>query len=237
LYPEEKNMKSAQRVLIPVLVLLLAASCSGPAAEDLGDRGDPASPSRATQEAMISKESNPMSEKTPLDTEVATFGAGCFWCVEAVFERLEGVVGVASAYMGGAVEDPTYDQVCAGATGHAEVVQVTYDPARIRYEDLLDMFCTLHDPTTLNRQGGDVGTQYRSVIFHHSQSQRKAAEASRKALEASKVFQDPIVTEIVKAATFYKAEAYHQDYFRGNRNRPYCHYVILPKLNKLGLEK
>ena len=178
-----------------------------------------------------------MSGKTSPGAEVATFGAGCFWCVEAVLERLDGVVGVASGYMGGTEENPTYDQVCTGATGHAEVVQITYDPARIRYEVLLDMFWKLHDPTTLNRQEGDMGTQYRSVIFHHTEAQRKTAMASRKALEASKVFQDPIVTEIAGAGTFYRAEANHQDYYRDNRERPYCRFVILPKLNKLGLEK
>ncbi|MCI0588088.1 MAG: peptide-methionine (S)-S-oxide reductase MsrA [Planctomycetes bacterium] len=170
-------------------------------------------------------------------TEIATFGAGCFWCVEAVLEQLDGVLDVKSGYMGGKVANPSYKQVCSGTTGHAEVVQVTFDPKRISYATLLDWFWRLHDPTTLNRQGNDMGTQYRSAVFTHSEEQRKAAEASLEAVEKSGAFEDPIVTEIVAAGPFYSAEAYHQDYYRGNREQGYCRAVIAPKLDKLGLRK
>lgn len=163
--------------------------------------------------------------------EKATFGAGCFWCVEAVFERLDGVQDVQSGYAGGQTVNPTYDDVCTGSTGHAEVIQITFDPGKIPYEKLLDLFWKAHDPTTLNRQGADVGTQYRSVIFTHSSHQKAAAEASKAA--AAKSFRNPIVTEIRTLDTFYPAETYHQDYFRKNPDAPYCRIVIQPKLNKL----
>jgi peptide-methionine (S)-S-oxide reductase len=166
--------------------------------------------------------------------EKATLGAGCFWCVEAVLERLPGVADVVSGYMGGTVERPSYGDVCGGDTGHAEVVQVTFDPTKIAYEELLDWFWRLHDPTTLNRQGADAGTQYRSAIFFHGDAQRAAAERSAKAAQAS--FDDPIVTEIVPATTFWPAEGHHQDYFRLNSEQGYCRVVIRPKLRKLGLE-
>jgi len=167
-------------------------------------------------------------------TELATFGAGCFWCVEAVLEQLDGVLDVTSGYMGGHVPNPSYKSVCTGETGHAEVVQVTFDPARISYDELLDWFWRLHDPTTLNRQGADVGTQYRSVIFVHSAEQRRLAEASK--LAAASSFDDPIVTEITDAGTFWSGEGYHQDYYRQNRTQGYCRMVIAPKLKKLELE-
>ena len=169
--------------------------------------------------------------------EVATFGAGCFWCVEAVLQQIDGVHQVKSGYMGGNVPNPTYEQVCTDTTGHAEVVQVTFDPKRISFEKLLSYFWKLHDPTTINRQGNDYGTQYRSAIFYYSEAQREAAEKSKKALEQSGAFKDPIVTEIIKAGPFYKAEDYHQDYYRLNKRQPYCRFVITPKLEKLGLEK
>jgi len=174
-------------------------------------------------------------EEAAMNKETATFGAGCFWCTEAVLEQLDGVLDVRSGYMGGAAANPTYEQVCTGTTGHAEVVQVDFDPARISYDTLLDWFWKLHDPTTPNRQGNDVGTQYRSVIFVHSEAQRRAAEASRE--RAKKGFTKPIVTEIVDAGPFFEAEDYHQDYYRGNKRQPYCQFVITPKLEKLGLEK
>jgi len=170
-------------------------------------------------------------------TEVATFGGGCFWCVEAVLEQLDGVLDVSNGYMGGRVPNPTYELVCTGETGHVEVAQVTFDPARITYEQLLDYFWQLHDPTTLDRQGADAGPQYRSVIFYHTEAQRQAAEKSRKALETSGKFASPIVTEIRKAGPFCKAEGYHQDYYRLNKSQPYCRAVIAPKLDKLGLAK
>lgn len=164
-------------------------------------------------------------------TELATYGGGCFWCVEAVFQRLDGVKSVASGYAGGKNENPTYEQVCSGNSGHAEVIQIEYDPKKISYADLLDVFWQAHDPTTLNRQGADRGTQYRSIILYHDEQQKKAAEASKKA--AAPQFPDPIVTEIVPLTKFYKAEKYHQNYFNNNPNAPYCQFVIRPKLDKL----
>jgi peptide-methionine (S)-S-oxide reductase len=163
--------------------------------------------------------------------EKATFGGGCFWCVEAVFEHLEGVHSVVSGYAGGSNQNPTYEEVCSGTTGHAEVVQITYDPGTVSYEELLDTFWQAHDPTTPNRQGADIGTQYRSVVFTHSESQQEAAEKSRD--ELAKRFEEPVVTEIVPLKQFFKAEEYHQDYFQNNPNAPYCVFVIQPKLRKL----
>lgn len=165
--------------------------------------------------------------------EKATFGMGCFWCTEAVFERLEGVSNVRSGYEGGNTINPTYDEICTGTTGHAEVTEVTYDPAKIKYEELLEIFWKTHDPTTLNRQGADVGTQYRSVIFYHTAQQKAIAEKYKKDLNAAKAFPNPIVTAVDKASTFYVAENYHQDYFRRNGSAPYCKAVILPKMEKL----
>ncbi len=167
--------------------------------------------------------------------ETATFGAGCFWCVEAVFERLDGVVAVMPGYAGGHTKNPTYEQVCTGTTGHAEVAQITFDPKKISFERLLQVFWQAHDPTTLNRQGADEGTQYRSVIFVHSSAQRAAAERSK--AEAQKTFDSPIVTEIQDLAAFYPAENYHQAYFRNHPDAPYCRFVIQPKLKKLHLEE
>ena len=167
-------------------------------------------------------------------TEVVTLGAGCFWCIEAVLEQIDGVTSVVSGYMGGHTDNPTYRDICTGATGHAEVTQVTFDPSVLPYEHLLAWFWKLHDPTTLNRQGNDVGTQYRSAIFYHSDEQRVAAEASKQA--AAKDFADPIVTEITEASTFFPAEDYHQEYYRQNKSQGYCRMIIAPKLDKLGLE-
>ena len=160
--------------------------------------------------------------------EVATLGGGCFWCLEAVFEETRGVIDVVSGYAGGDVKNPSYDQVSSGTTGHAEVVQITFDPAVISYEALLKIFWLIHDPTTLNRQGNDVGTQYRSVIFYHDTHQKEIAEASRK--EFSSKFTQPIVTKIKPLDVFYKAEAYHQDYFKNNPNQGYCMFVVSPKV-------
>jgi peptide-methionine (S)-S-oxide reductase len=166
--------------------------------------------------------------------EIASFGAGCFWCVEAVFENLNGVQTVQSGYMGGTVKDPTYREICTGNTGHAEITQITFDPEIISYETLLDWLWRSHDPTTLNRQGADRGTQYRSVIFFHSETQRTTAEASKAA--AQKMFDRPIVTEITQASKFYVAEDYHQNYYQLNKTAPYCQMIIRPKLKKLDLE-
>lgn len=166
--------------------------------------------------------------------EKATLGAGCFWCVEAIFERLDGVSSVVAGYAGGARPNPTYEQVCAGVSGHAEVAQVTFDPSKITYERLLEVFWEAHDPTTLNRQGNDVGEQYRSVIYYHDETQKMIAEKSKKL--AQKNFSSPIVTEISPLTKFYEAENYHQDYYRNNANAPYCRFVIKPKLDKLHLK-
>ena len=168
--------------------------------------------------------------------ELVTLAAGCFWCVEAVLEQIEGVLEVQSGYMGGTSPNPTYKAICTGTTGHAEVTQVRFDPAILSLEHLFEWFWRLHDPTTLNRQGGDVGTQYRSAIFYHTDEQRVAAEASKAKADQSDQFKDPIVTEITAASQFYEAEDYHQEYYRLNQSQPYCRMVIAPKLDKLGLD-
>ncbi len=164
--------------------------------------------------------------------EVATFAAGCFWCTEAVFQRLKGVVKIESGYSGGSVPNPTYEAVCTGQTGHAECTQITFDPKIISFKELLEVFWKTHDPTTLNRQGNDVGTQYRSAIFYHSDEQKELAEKYKKELDSEKIWDAPIVTEIVPFKKFYKAEDYHQDYYNKNGNQPYCSFVITPKLEK-----
>ncbi|WP_316793434.1 peptide-methionine (S)-S-oxide reductase MsrA [Pedobacter frigoris] len=165
--------------------------------------------------------------------EKATFGMGCFWCSEAIFERLNGVTKVRSGFEGGNVDNPSYEDVCTGTTGHAEVIEVTYDPSKIKYEELLEVFWKSHDPTTLNRQGADVGTQYRSVVFYNSDEQKQLAEAYKKELNDTKAFDKPVVTQIDKSSTFYVADSYHQDYFNKNGDQPYCRLVILPKMEKL----
>lgn len=167
-----------------------------------------------------------------MPTEVATLAGGCFWCLEAVFDDLEGVTDVVSGYSGGHVANPTYKHVCTGETGHAEVVQVTFDPTVLSYRDLLKVFFTIHDPTTLNRQGADVGTQYRSAIFHHSPDQRRTAEAIIAELGTAKLWDRPIVTEVAAFQVFYPAEDYHQEYFRRNPAQPYCQMVVAPKVAK-----
>jgi peptide-methionine (S)-S-oxide reductase len=167
-----------------------------------------------------------------MPTEVATLAGGCFWCLEAVFEQLIGVESVVSGYCGGTVANPSYEQVCTGQTGHAEAIQVTFDPQQISYGEILDVFFATHDPTTLNRQGGDVGTQYRSAIFFHSPEQRQQAEAKIAGLNAAQLFEAPIVTQVVPAAEFFPAEGYHQGYFRGNPQQPYCAAVVSPKVAK-----
>jgi len=181
------------------------------------------------------------SEKAPvqdqivtqtMNTEIAIFGAGCFWCVEAVFQELIGVIKVESGYMGGQTDNPTYREVCTGTTGHAEVTRITFDSTIISYEELLEVLWTTHDPTTLNRQGADAGTQYRSAIFYYSEAQREKAEKSKQEV-ATKIWDRPIVTEIVPAETYYPAEDYHQDYYANNPNAGYCRMVIAPKVEKV----
>lgn len=165
-------------------------------------------------------------------TAVATFGAGCFWCVEAIFQDLNGVYSVESGYMGGEKKDPTYKEVCTGTTGHAEVCRIVYDPRLLTFKDLLEVFWQTHDPTTLNRQGNDVGTQYRSAIFYYSDDQKKESEFFKSELDKSGAFSDPIVTTLEPVDTFYPAEDYHQNYFNQNGDQPYCSFVIKPKVEK-----
>lgn len=164
--------------------------------------------------------------------DTATFGAGCFWCVEAVFQRLKGVIKVESGYSGGKIKNPAYREVCSGMTGHAEVTQITYDKTQISFKELLEVFWKVHDPTTLNRQGNDVGTQYRSVIFYHNQEQKELAEKYKEELNKSGAWDNPVVTEISPFTAFYKAEDYHQNYYNENGSEPYCRYVIQPKVEK-----
>jgi len=217
-HQSERHMKTLAHALLLALCACAPATTAG-VAENSGEPPMPDAP--------------PPAESS----ELATLGAGCFWCVEAVLEQVDGVLDVASGYMGGEVADPSYQDVCTGRTGHAEVVQVRFDPRVLPYEHLLAWFWKLHDPTTLDRQGPDVGTQYRSAIFVHSEVQREAAEASKAAADASGEFSGPIVTEITPAGEFYEAEEYHQDYYRQNRQQGYCRAVIAPKLDKLGLEQ
>lgn len=170
--------------------------------------------------------------QVPEGRTVATLAGGCFWCLEAVYEQLQGVEQVVSGYAGGHVTNPTYQQVCTGSTGHAEVVQIVYDPQEVSFQELLEVFFTIHDPTTLNRQGADVGTQYRSAIFYHDQEQKEIAEQVIQDFEAREVWDDPIVTEVTALDKFYEAEPYHQEYYRNNPNQGYCRVVIAPKVAK-----
>jgi len=172
-------------------------------------------------------------EKSMKEMQKATFGAGCFWCVEAVFERLEGIVDVIPGYSGGHKNNPTYKEICTGMTGHAEVAQITFNPKIITFDDLLNMFWKSHDPTTRNRQGNDIGTQYRSAIFYHNNEQKTIAEKSKKKVDNSNIFSNPIVTEITKLEKFWVAEDYHNNYYNNNMNQPYCKFIIKPKLDKL----
>ena len=167
-----------------------------------------------------------------MSDQKATFAGGCFWCTEAIFQQVEGVNSVVSGYIGGKVKDPSYREICGGRTGHAEAVEITFDPGKITYEELLEIFFNTHDPTTLNRQGADVGTQYRSAVFYHDEEQHDKVVKTIKELTKREVFENPIVTEILKAPTFYKAEDYHQNYFNRNKEQPYCGVVINPKLAK-----
>lgn len=168
--------------------------------------------------------------------EKATLGGGCFWCLEAVYDQLKGVKDVVSGYSGGSTPQPSYQQVLTGMTGHAEVVQITFDPQEVSYEEILKVFFTIHDPTTLNRQGADVGSQYRSVIFYHSSEQKAIAERVIGELEARKIWRDPIVSELAEFETFYRAEGYHQEYFTNNPGQPYCQVVVAPKVAKFRKE-
>ncbi len=182
--------------------------------------------------AISQTKKNASMTSSDAQVEIATFGNGCFWCTEAIFQRVEGVEKVVSGYTGGAVKNPTYKEVCTGLTGHAEAIQITFDPRKITFTELLEIFWQTHDPTTLNRQGADVGTQYRSAIFYHNENQKKLAEEYKQKLNAAGAFDKPIVTEITQASVFYPAENYHQNYYNLNGKAPYCSYVIEPKLEK-----
>lgn len=174
----------------------------------------------------------PADVSATLKTDTATFGTGCFWCTEAIFQELDGVLKVTSGYSGGHTRNPTYEQVCEKNTGHAEVVEIVFDPAKISFDELLEVFWQTHDPTSLNKQGNDVGPQYRSVIFYHNETQHKKAEHYKTELEKSGAFSKPIVTAVEPFKNFYSAEKYHQDYYSNNGSAPYCYYVIRPKLEK-----
>ncbi|MBX9625072.1 MAG: peptide-methionine (S)-S-oxide reductase MsrA [Gemmataceae bacterium] len=216
------------------LVLLLTVVAAGAVvAVFTGGTPGPAGPAKVAHVPPP----DPTPDDAPADpavtSEDATFGSGCFWCTEAVYKRVKGVTAAASGYTGGRVADPTYEQVCTGTTGHAEAVKVTFDPRTVSYPELLEVFWSSHDPTTRNRQGADVGTQYRSAVFTHSDRQRRLAEAYKLKLDAAGVFASPVVTEITPAGPFYPAEGYHQDYFALNPRAGYCRAVIRPKLDKL----
>ena len=176
------------------------------------------------------------NNKNNTDIEIATIANGCFWCTEAIFSRVKGIKSVIPGYSGGTASNPSYEQVCTGKTGHAEAIQIKFDPRIITFEKILNIFWHTHDPTTLNRQGNDAGTQYRSAIFYHDENQKKAAEKLKNELEEEGVFKDRIVTEITPFSNFYAAENYHKDYYENNRNAPYCSYVIDPKIEKLLLK-
>lgn len=223
------NVRQAVTWAAALAVLVVAVTVARPA---LAQVKQPRGQAVAIMEADGPAPTQPPTTKT----ETATFGNGCFWCTEAVFERLKGVREVVSGYSGGTVENPTYKQVCTGTTGHAEAVQITFDPDQISYADLLEVFWKTHDPTTLNQQGPDIGTQYRSAVFYHSDEQRQTAEAYMKHLEESKAFPDPIVTEITPFKNFYRAENYHQDYYEAHGREPYCRQQIAPKIRKFNKE-
>ncbi|MBI5022300.1 MAG: peptide-methionine (S)-S-oxide reductase MsrA [Ignavibacteriales bacterium] len=190
------------------------------------------SSSKTGNRSMQNPENHSAINRESDTLETVTLGAGCFWCVEAIFQNLEGVYSVVSGYSGGTVKNPTYEDVCTGKTGHAEVAQIKYDPRMLSFDELLEVYWSSHDPTTLNRQGSDVGTQYRSVIFYHNPRQKELAEKYKKKLNSEHAFENPVITEISAIKEFYKAENYHQNYFNENPNKPYCQFVIRPKLEK-----
>ena len=186
---------------------------------------------KSTMSTETTTETNNNNQSSgQLDT--ATFGAGCFWCVEAVFQRMNGVESLKSGYMGGAVKNPSYKEVCSGLTGHAEVCEILYDKSKVSFDELLEVFWKTHDPTTVNQQGNDHGTQYRSAVFYHSNEQKQLAEKYKKQINDARLYPNPIVTEITAASTFYEADDYHQDYFNLNGSQPYCKFVIQPKVKK-----
>tara|TARA_B100001113_G_C20878813_1_gene521618 strand:+ start:23 stop:703 length:681 start_codon:yes stop_codon:yes gene_type:complete len=223
-------MKAIQNTFC-LLISLFFVSC-GLAAESIKSNTKPAKKNKSDVNATKSFEPT----QKPKKPGIITLGAGCFWCVEAVYQRIDGITKVTSGYMGGQIPNPTYEQICTGRTGHAEVIEVEFDSVKISLEKVLAVFWKAHDPTTLNRQGADIGTQYRSAIFYHNEDDKLVADKSKKLADKSGEFRRPIVTEVTKASTFYKAEEYHQNYFNLNSNAPYCRAVIWPKLLKLGLK-
>jgi peptide-methionine (S)-S-oxide reductase len=217
------TMKATRKLSMTLLVISVVnlISCAQPEKKD----------NMAT--TLATNEQTDRPADIPANTDTATFANGCFWCTEAIFEQLEGVISAASGYTGGQTKNPTYKEVCTGETGHAEALQIVYDPAKISFDELLEVFWETHDPTTLNRQGNDVGTQYRSGIFYHNEEQKQKAEKYKAELNKSGAFDNPIVTEITPFSTFYLAENYHQEYFENNENNnPYCKIVIRPKVDK-----
>jgi peptide-methionine (S)-S-oxide reductase len=216
-------------VLIMVLLVSGGAACQSKKASETTDTD-------TKKEKVVfttaKEKNNTLMNDTTQQLDTATLGAGCFWCVEAVFQDLKGVKSVKSGYTGGKIKNPTYKEVCSGLTGHAEVAQIIYDPAVISFDELLEVFWQTHDPTTLNRQGADVGTQYRSAVFYHNEEQKKLAEAYKQKLNEAKVFDNPIVTEISPLTEFYVAEDYHQNYYNLNGEQGYCRMVIRPKVEK-----
>ena len=205
-----------------VIGMINLISCAQPAKKD-----------KMITPTSTSKQETTATNTSPANTETATFANGCFWCTEAIFEQLDGVISATSGYTGGHTKNPTYKEICTGETGHAECLQIVYDPAKISFDELLEVFWETHDPTTLNRQGGDVGTQYRSGIFYHNEEQKQKASKYKAELDKSGAFDHPIVTEITAFSTFYPAENYHQEYFENNENNnPYCKVVIRPKVDK-----
>ncbi len=212
---------------VVLAVVISATSC----AQEKGAEAKPAAKSEAATEAAAPKGEKP--DEAKVKTEKATFGGGCFWCMEAVYESIPGVKSAVSGYSGGFIKNPSYDMVCTGETGHAEVVQVTYDPEVVSYEKLLNVFWHSHDPTTLNRQGPDYGTQYRSIVLYHTEAQKEAARKFYKKLTDERAFADPIVTDLVPLKVFYAADKHHQDYYRKNKRAAYCQTYIAPKLKKI----
>jgi len=214
--------------LTPLFSIIIIFTCFALFSPSCAQRENP------NKMSLTNSFTNSASEKTlnGLDLDTATFGTGCFWCTEAIFQQLNGVKKVTSGYSGGHVANPTYKEVCTGTTGHAECIQLLYDPKQISFDELLEVFWQTHDPTTLNRQGNDVGTQYRSAIFYHTPEQKKIAEHYKQELNDKKVYDSPIVTEIVAFDRFYPAEDYHQNYYNDNGDQPYCNFVIRPKVEK-----
>jgi peptide-methionine (S)-S-oxide reductase len=229
------EMQKPNVVRFAMVALLLVSGCvkTAPQSAAAGEK----SLADQTQQSTNSQSPSAQEDQPMPNIETVTLGAGCFWCVESVLLRIKGVESVVSGYMGGTVANPTYQAVCTGLTGHAEVVQVKFDRDVISFDELLDVFWQLHDPTTLNRQGPDVGTQYRSAIFYHTDEQRQTAEASKQKWDKSRKIKGSIVTEITPAGVFYPAEDYHQDFFNKNPGNAYCRVNILPKFKKLGLLK